>query len=88
MAFVADDLAAWLVGLLADAGRRRLTALTLGSEQERALRQAATAAVQVTARELCPDDDARAVERRSTSCPALPSRLLEGAGAPQVCVEA
>ena len=50
--FVADDLGAWLVGLLADAGRRKLTTLVLGSEQERALRQAATAAVQFTAGEL------------------------------------
>jgi tetratricopeptide (TPR) repeat protein len=50
--FVADDLGAWLVGLLADAGRRKLTVLVLGSEQERALRQAAAAAVQFTADEL------------------------------------
>jgi tetratricopeptide (TPR) repeat protein len=54
MVFVADDLGAWLVGLLADASRRRLTTLVLGSEQERALRQAATAAVQLTATELSP----------------------------------
>jgi hypothetical protein len=50
--FVADDLGAWLVGLLADAGRKRLTTMVLGSEQERALRQAATAAIQLTADEL------------------------------------
>jgi tetratricopeptide (TPR) repeat protein len=50
--FVADDLGAWLVGLLADAGRRKLTLMVLGSEQERALRQAAAAAVQLTAVEL------------------------------------
>jgi hypothetical protein len=50
--FVADDLGAWLVALLADAGRRKLTAVVLGSDQERALRQAATAAVQATAAEL------------------------------------
>ena len=31
MVFVADDLGAWLVGLLADAGRRKLTTLVLGS---------------------------------------------------------
>ena len=43
--FVADDLGAWLVGLVADAGRKKLTALVLGSDQERALRKAATAAV-------------------------------------------
>lgn len=54
MVFVADDLGAWLAGLLADAGRKKLTTLVLGSEQERALRQAATAAVQLTARELTP----------------------------------
>jgi tetratricopeptide (TPR) repeat protein len=52
--FVADDLVAWLVGLLADAGRKRLTALVLGSDQERALRQAAAAAVQATAAEMSP----------------------------------
>ena len=55
MVFVADDLAAWLIGLLADAGRRRLTKFVLGSEQERALRQAATAAVELTALELRPE---------------------------------
>ena len=52
--FVADDLGAWLVGLLADAGRKKLTAMVLGSDQERALRQAATAAVQATADEMSP----------------------------------
>lgn len=55
MAFVADDLGAWLVALLADAGRKRLTTVVLGSEQERALRQAATAAVKLTAEELRPE---------------------------------
>lgn len=40
--FVADDLAGWLIGLLADAGRKKLTSLVLGSEQERALRSAAS----------------------------------------------
>ena len=54
MVFLADDLGAWLVGLLADAGRKKLTTLVLGTDQERALRQAATAAVQLTARELDP----------------------------------
>jgi hypothetical protein len=39
--FVVDDLAAWLVGLLADAGRKKLTTLVLGGAQERALQQAA-----------------------------------------------
>jgi hypothetical protein len=50
--FVADDLGAWLVGLLADAARKKLTALVLGSDQERALRRAAAAAVQDTAAEM------------------------------------
>ena len=58
--FVADDLAAWLVGLLADAGRKKLTTLVLGSDQERALRQAATAAVQATADEMSPSGGERA----------------------------
>jgi hypothetical protein len=50
--FVADDLGTWLVGLLAEAGRKRLTKLVLGSDQERALRQAAAVAVALTAAEL------------------------------------
>ena len=54
MVFVADALGAWLVGQLADAGRKKLTELVLGSEQERALRRAADAAVWATAEELSP----------------------------------
>ena len=54
MVFVADALGGWLVGQLADAGRKKLTKLILGSEQERALRQAADAAVLATAEELSP----------------------------------
>ena len=49
--FVADDLLAWLVGPLADAGRKKLTTWVLGDDQERALRQAATTAVKLTAAE-------------------------------------
>jgi hypothetical protein len=41
--FVVDDLAAWLVGLLADVGRKKLTTLVLGDAQKRALQQAAIA---------------------------------------------
>jgi hypothetical protein len=58
--FVADDLGAWLVGLLADAGRKKLTKLVLGDAQERALQQAAIAAAQDTADELSPSDSQRA----------------------------
>jgi len=60
--FVADDLGAWLVALLADAGRKKLTALVLGDDQERALRMAATAAVLATTQELCPGGGERAQE--------------------------
>jgi hypothetical protein len=48
MVFVADGLGAWLVALLAHAGRKCLTTVALGSDQERAPRQAATAAVELT----------------------------------------
>jgi hypothetical protein len=59
--FVVDDaLGAWLVEQLADAGRKKLTALVLGDAQERALQQAAIAAVQDTAGELSPSDGQRA----------------------------
>ena len=60
MVFVADDLGAWLIGVLADAGRKKLTTLVLGTDQERALRSAATAAVQLTAGELRPGDEEQA----------------------------
>jgi hypothetical protein len=56
MVFVADDLAAWLVGLFADASRKRLTTWVFGSDDERALRSAASAAVRLTAEELRPAD--------------------------------
>ena len=62
MVFVADDLGAWLVGLVANAGRKKLITLVLGSEQERALRQAATAAVQDTAEEMSPSGGEQAGE--------------------------
>ena len=52
--FVADALGGWLVGQLADASRKKLTELVLGSEQERALRRAADAAVGATAEEVSP----------------------------------
>ena len=58
--FVVDDLAAWLVGLLADADRKKLTTLVLGDAQERALQQAAIAATQDTAEELRPSDSQQA----------------------------
>ena len=54
MVWGGDDLGAWLVGLLADAGRRKLAVLVLGDEVDRALGQAATAAVQAAAAGLCP----------------------------------
>jgi hypothetical protein len=50
--FVVDDLLGWLVGLVADAGRKKLVTLVLGSDQERALRQATVAAVEATAAQL------------------------------------
>ena len=62
MVFVADDLAAWLIGLLADAGRKKLTRLVLGSDQERVLRQAATAAIESTAAELGPSGNDQAMQ--------------------------
>jgi tetratricopeptide (TPR) repeat protein len=58
--FIADDMTAWLLGLLADAGRRKLSALILGTDQERALQSAATAALWSTAADLRPDDEREA----------------------------
>jgi hypothetical protein len=62
MVFAADDLGAWLIFILADAGRKKLTALVLGGEQERALRSVATAAAQSSAQELRPDNAEHAEE--------------------------
>jgi hypothetical protein len=50
--FVVDDLLAWLVGLVADAGRKKLITRVLGTDQVRALRPAVEAAVTATAAEL------------------------------------
>lgn len=58
--FVADALGAWLIRLVADVGRKSLVNLILGTEQERALRSAATAAVELTAKELRPQDEEQA----------------------------
>jgi hypothetical protein len=55
MVLVAEAFAGWLVGLLADAGRRGLGRWLVGSEQTRALRQAATAAIQATAEAFRPE---------------------------------
>jgi hypothetical protein len=60
MVFIADDFGAWLIGLLADKSRRKLSALVLGTDQERALRLAARAAAQLTAGDLRPGDEEQA----------------------------
>jgi tetratricopeptide (TPR) repeat protein len=63
MVFIAEAFAGWLLGQLADAGREGLGGWLLGSDQERALRQAANAAIHATAREFrpgpAPADDAQ-----------------------------
>ena len=79
MVFVADDLAAWLIGVLADAGRKKLTTLVLGTDQERALRSAATAAVQRAAGELRPDDAERAEKLARLVNRAFIKALVPGA---------
>jgi hypothetical protein len=62
MVFVADDLAAWLIFILADAGRKKLIKFVLGANQDRALRRAATDAVNLTASELCSEGSEQADE--------------------------
>ena len=54
MVFVVDDLLGWLVGLVADAGRKKLVTLVLGTDQERALHKAVGAAVEGTVAQLAP----------------------------------
>ena len=60
MAFLADSLGGWLAGLLAEAHGRMMTDWVFGREQERAVRQAAMAAVQLSVGDLSPDDDEQA----------------------------
>ena len=55
--FVVDDLLAWLVGLVADAGRKKLVTRVLGTDQARALRPAVEAAVEATAAQLAPSSE-------------------------------
>jgi hypothetical protein len=50
--FVADALRQWLIEQLGDASRRKLTELTLGSQQERPLQRSADASVCATAEEM------------------------------------
>jgi tetratricopeptide (TPR) repeat protein len=80
----ADDLGAWLVGVLADAGRRKLIAVVLGDDLDRALRQAAAAAVRATAREACPGDEDRAgrvaMVVGEVFAAAVPGAVLAGPG--------
>ena len=60
MDFVAGVFAQWLLEQLADAGRKRLVDFLAGDEQERALRIAATVAIQLTAESFCPGDGPKA----------------------------
>jgi hypothetical protein len=86
--WVADDLGAWLVGALADAGRRKLTGLLLGDELDRSLRQAATAAVQATARELRPGDAGEAGHLARVISEVFSSESPGGLGAQGTVLEA
>jgi hypothetical protein len=52
-------LVAWY-SLRSDTARKRLTSRSLGSGQERALRQVVTAAIELTVEELCPEGGERA----------------------------
>ena len=67
MVFIADDLGAWLVALVADAARKRLITWVLGSDQERALRQAANAAVQQTLDQFSPAGDEQRARQLTTA---------------------
>ena len=54
MTFVAEAFGGWLVGQVADATRKGLADRLLGSDQERALQKAATAAIKATAQQFRP----------------------------------
>ena len=83
MVFVADDLAAWLIGRLADAGFKKLTTLVLGTEQQRALRQAAEAAVERTAEQLAPSGGEQAEQLAGAIGKVFRDRAPDAAAAGQ-----
>jgi hypothetical protein len=58
--FVVDDLTAWLIGAVAEAGFKALSDKLFGTEQERTLKQVARVAVQSTVTELCGGDTEQA----------------------------
>jgi hypothetical protein len=75
-AFVVDDLVSWLIERLADAGYRKVSTRLRGSEQERVLRQAVTAAVRATAAEFSPSDEAQADQLATRISGAFSKRAL------------
>lgn len=58
--FVTGAFAVWLIEQLADAGRKHLSTFLLGTEQERALQSAGTAAIRLTAQRFGSGDAAKA----------------------------
>jgi tetratricopeptide (TPR) repeat protein len=78
MNFIADQFASWLFGLLADASFKQLTALVFGSDQKRALRRAAVAAIELTAREFYPESDEHAAALAGIMNHAFGNPIPEG----------
>jgi hypothetical protein len=77
LVFVADELGAWLIGVLADAGRKKLVEFVAGTDQERALRQVATAAVELTAQDFRPEGGQPAEELAAVISQVFDSPLPE-----------
>lgn len=89
MVFVADDLGAWLTALLADAGRKWLITAALGTDVDRALRRAATTAVNQTAADLRPEGGERAGELAMVISQVFGDPLRDGlASGPGTLLEA
>jgi len=68
---------------MADAGRRRVTTWALGTEQQRALRQAATAAVALTAADLAPGGGEQAEHAAMVISQVFGAPAVEGQAAGQ-----
>jgi meso-butanediol dehydrogenase / (S,S)-butanediol dehydrogenase / diacetyl reductase len=62
MTLVVDDLAGWVVGVIADTAFKQVKTRLLGSDEGRALKQAAAAAVRRTVMDFCPTEGQRAGE--------------------------
>jgi hypothetical protein len=82
MVFVAEAFAGWLVGQVSNAARKQMSTWLFGSDQDRALQQAATAAIQATARQLRPGSAATDDPRGADHLARVIDQVFKGTPTP------